>query len=710
VLGGLVSSAAAVAAGPGLVARAAAPGLRHGKIVLQFRAWGYGSGALGTEQELDTFLYKYTAPWRATHPGVDIQIVPNTGGPGQVIADILAGTAPDVFHSWHPGTIFAGNYTLNLTPYVQQYNADLSVFNQAQLSRFQLPDGLHALPYYLGTLALAVNEGYLDQKGLSYPKPGWTWQDLEKLARAATTPSSDPSKAIYGTGFGLAGWDGPTGYLPPPAVLEGFGGAYVDPKNPARCYLDSPGSVQATEWVYSLVRARELGGGNNFPSSVIVSADSFFLPQAATGWRSFKWRYYDMPAFPTGPATSATSDLLAINAYTKYPDLAWDLAHWVAFEKTWQRSMIKLFLLSPALKELWEEWVRYVPIIAPPLADKNIQAFATLATGNRAFPKQGFAYVDEQANAIISNWAAKIWNNQVSVAEGLAEMTRQVNALEAAGKTLVANQNSVLRQIEAVKPSPTAQYAPPPVQGLGVPPSNGAPYVVASRGVYTLLGDGWDIYETSDNCVFACMPTTASEGTWICRVVAFTNLTCQSGGKPTMSVWAKAGLMARADLSDDAAMASPHVTGANQIEWEVRPIAGITPSSDAGLAPLVNGKPVTLMKPLSAPQANYLIAPVWLKLTRYGTQWTPYASMDGVHWTQLAPPASAEMGGAWVGIFCTAHNGDFGNQGYVRVVIDQLNFTPTRFVQLGDTGVPPAAGPVPKDWATMPAAGLAPSK
>jgi hypothetical protein len=58
------------------------------------------------------------------------------------------------------------------------------------------------------------------------------------------------------------------------------------------------------------------------------------------------------------------------------------------------------------------------------------------------------------------------------------------------------------------------------------------------------------------------------------------------------------------------------------------------------------------------------------------------------------------MGGCWVGIFASAHNGSFGDKGYIRGVVDKVSFTPTVLAQIGQKGIPPAAGPVPSNWAT----------
>jgi len=51
-------------------------------------------------------------------------------------------------------------------------------------------------------------------------------------------------------------------------------------------------------------------------------------------------------------ASGATEDMTVMNPATKYPDLAWDLMYWLAFKPQWQRSMMQLYLLSPALTAL----------------------------------------------------------------------------------------------------------------------------------------------------------------------------------------------------------------------------------------------------------------------------------------------------------------------------------------------------------------------
>ena len=333
----LLGGAAGLAGCAGAAGKAA-PTVQKPKIILGMRAWGVGSGATGSPATINSLLYQKTEPWRAKHPGVDIQIIDNNGGPQAVITSIIAGTGPDIYHSWHPGTMFAdGGYAADLRPYIKQYNADLSVFNKAQMDQFILSDGsIRALPYYLGTQTMAVCEGMLDVLGLAYPLPDWSYQDYATLAAAVakggTYKTGSTNQPVYGGNYGLGGIGSPTGYLPPDCVLQGFGGSYVDPSNQAKSNLASEASIQAVTWAYGLGKAKMIAGPTssaNFGTTLAMDwAPSYFLPQAATGWRSLKWRYYSMPSFPVGGAVStATSDLWALNPQSKQVDLAWDLLY-----------------------------------------------------------------------------------------------------------------------------------------------------------------------------------------------------------------------------------------------------------------------------------------------------------------------------------------------------------------------------------------------
>ncbi len=693
----VVAGGGALAGCAGLGGLGARPSTQKTKILLTLRAWGYGSTFLSsaTESTVDELVHEYTAPWRQKHPGVDVKILPNVGGPQAMVSALLGGTAPDIYHSWHPDAMFASpGFTTDLTKYLADAHANLGVFNAAQMRVFQQPDGIRGLPAYLGIVTLASNNSIIDAAGLERPAPGWSHQDYATLCQKI---SQTGGGNIVGGAFGLGNVGSPTGYLPPNCVLEGFGGSYVDPKDGAVCTLDSPQVQEAMNWIYPLARTFAIaspakGGSLHQGTLGMALASTWDMIYYATTWVGFQWFFCDMPSFPAtqAPVTSATSDFYALNPRSKYLDLAWDLLYWMSFDPYWQRGMMKVFLLSPSLVSLWDEWVTKVQTYAPPLADKNLATFARLAQGGHAYPQQFLRYQADVAYQYMNQWGAEIWNQTVSIPEGLQEMTHQVNGLQKTGAA---------EEAAAASPHPAGQYATPSRAGAGDPPTDGTPYVAvdATSGTVTLLGTGWDIYGTQDACVFYCKPSVHEQGSWICRVDAVSNISC-----PALSIWAKVGLMARGDLSDDAPMVALHVTGSNGIEWETRQMAGLGPTSASGLLP--TGLKGALMQPVSSQAANFLTQPIWLRMDRDRYTWTAKASLDGQTWTTLGAPEVVQMDGCWIGVMATAHNGDFQDKGYIRATMDKLNFTPTTKVQLGIQGTAPAAGPVPANWATLSAA------
>lgn len=217
--------------------------------------------------------------------------------------------------------------------------------------------------------------------------------------------------------------------------------------------------------------------------------------------------------------------------------------------------------------------------------------------------------------------------------------------------------------------------------GLGVPPSPGTGLLHVSDGAYTLTCAGWDIWNESDNCAFAAIPFTGTEGAFTCRVTAVTNVSC-----PYLSPWAKFGLMARGDLSDNAADVTIEGSGANGVATQMRFAANLAPAAQGAFGATTSGgflgaSGLTLDN--TKPAKNYIKQPFWLQLRRRGLTWSFYTSLDGQKWVEAGQPYTPEMGGCWVGIFADSGNFQFNGKGAIAVTFDHLSFTPTTVVQVG---------------------------
>lgn len=207
--------------------------------------------------------------------------------------------------------------------------------------------------------------------------------------------------------------------------------------------------------------------------------------------------------------------------------------------------------------------------------------------------------------------------------------------------------------------------------------------VSVKAGAYMVTGSGSGLTGTSDGGTFTASPFQTSQGTFSCRVTAITAVKAKS-----IPDQAKVCLMARSSLSSSAAYGAVEIAlngGGPGVHFQVRPVAGQEGASDQHTS---NAKQATgliggdlILTNRAAPAVNYLVKPVWLKLTRNGATYTAFTSLDGQHWAQAGNPETFEAVGVWVGFFVTSH--DTGHP--IAATFDQIQgFTPpTTNVQVG---------------------------
>ena len=145
-----------------------------------------------------------------------------------------------------------------------------------------------------------------------------------------------------------------------------------------------------------------------------------------------------------------------------------------------------------------------------------------------------------------------------------------------------------------------------------------------ANGVFTLAGSGDDIWNSAD--AFRYTYTSFSgDGTISCRVTSVGNT----------NSWAKAGLMFRDGTAANAVFADVVVTPGNGVSFQWRSSTG----GGCGFA-----------------QVGGITAPVWLRLTRVGDQFSAYYSTDNATWTQIGSSQTVTMTSALAGLAVTSHN------------------------------------------------------
>ena len=451
--GVLAAGATLAACGPsaaGSSSAAAASTTRSiaAKYKILWRPWyNFNEATTSTGHAL---LMKGIEPWLAKNKGVEVTIT-YMGYQQATVAAILAGTGPDIFADWVIPLYTSANLLLDISKYVRQDNVNLSIFPQRDLQSFQSNGGLWALPSYLHLEAPAVNLGVLDSLGLSYPQPGWTYQQWTTLMRAATKKSTNPKQRRQGGQFYWSGYDS-WGNDPAPHYLAGFGGEYVDPSDNTRCYLDNPGSQAALEWVYGLLAEGVCGtGGLNFQTGqqVVGRMDTAGgLIYAAQQYGGVKWQMYDEFVWPKAQLAYAASDFYGINAATKNPDIVWGFMKYLTVDTQWQKWMVHLALNGPNQKSLYPYWETTVKQTAQPLKNIDLAVFTRMMQNNEPYFGLLFKYADQTAGQTIGAATRPALSNPQLVPQVCRQATNQVNAVESAG----ASETKVVSQLTKVFP------------------------------------------------------------------------------------------------------------------------------------------------------------------------------------------------------------------------------------------------------------------
>jgi ABC-type glycerol-3-phosphate transport system substrate-binding protein len=664
--------------------RAAAPSPTAGGITLTVSLDVYALQQYGTAAERSALYNNALEGFLAAHRGIEVHVVPFLPTAANQTA-IIAGTAPDVFPDCCAYASYVdGGLLYPLDAYLKRDNVDLGVFSPRMVQWLRLPFGTFALSRASDAGAYAINLQVLDAAGIPHPTTDWSYSEFADLAAAVTQTSNDGKQKRWGFACINGG----------PAVLTeffgGFGAHAVDAERSGQTW-STPAGVAAGEFWFDRFQYPGIGTSGFFTdgTAVIQNLDMNSLLHLYLGWRTAgisRWSLYPPPIYPQGRSTFLAGNFWGMSGTTRQPDAAWELMKWLAIEPAWQRFLTRTFLWPPAVNSLLADWVATVESVVPDLKGRGLSAFTAAAEHGwahlRVVDDNTVIYDSAQANQIDFDLWTQLSARTLSVTEAFHQADQRVNALEASAVSAQAKQLATEAAI-AQAAARGGPFSAPAVTGLGAPPSPPARgyFSTGPGGRYTLVGDGADVNSPSANCIWAGSAQRSAQATFTCRLTMLANVNC-----PHLSQWAKVGLMACSNLSDQAAAIAIEVTGGHGIVVQAQILPGVgwqsqTPSSAMAPTGLIGPGRLTLSN--TRPATNYLLQPIWLRLVRSGLAWTAYTSFDGRSWTQAGTTVGVEMGGAWVGLFATAHNMSFGGKGLIRGQFDQVSFPVTSAYQIG---------------------------
>jgi len=202
---------------------------------------------------------------------------------------------------------------------------------------------------------------------------------------------------------------------------------------------------------------------------------------------------------------------------------------------------------------------------------------------------------------------------------------------------------SVTRAAPTPTPSPTRTptVAPPSWTNKDIGVTSPAGSGTQSSGVFTVTGSGSDIWYASDQFHFYYQGLTGDG-----QIVA------HATSVQDVNAWSKVGVMIRADLTVNSPYAFMLVTPEMGAASQHRASSG---AKAAG--PTITG----------------VMAPVWLKLTRSGNNFTTAWSLDGMTWNVVETVTVPMAQNVLIGLAVTSHSpGNLCSATFDNVAITSL--------------------------------------
>jgi len=359
-----------------------------------------------------------------------------------MIADFQAGTAPDLVDGccdFFPQWAQQG-YLIDLRPFVEA-DLDRSTvddWDPAQYRALFTADGRQfGLPKYHGALALFYNKDLFDEAKVEYPNGSWTHDDyLDAMRRLARDRNDDNRNDVWGSMLDVA-WERIQVHV------NGWGGHFVDPKNPERSWMARRESLAAMEWI----RARTWDDRvmASFVDVQNLSTRDAFIQGRLAMVEDGSWALKDVlekasfrigvAPFPTGPVrkvTLATTDGFGIYAGTKYPEAAWELLKFLV-SKEYGRAMAQAHLLQPARESLVDEWAAMVRDQYPQATrEMDLEAFAEGHRLGYSVTAEVFADMESARHLTEGAWQ-RIFTLGLDPVETMVRVSRNIDFSQPSG-------------------------------------------------------------------------------------------------------------------------------------------------------------------------------------------------------------------------------------------------------------------------------------
>ncbi len=178
------------------------------------------------------------------NPDLYLMIDPNNTDQQKVIVQAIGGVGPDVFDTFGQASLEAyvrAGVAWDITEAMTEAGIEIpKIIWPVAVPSCVYKERYYGFPCNVNANAMWFNKDIFDKAGVPYPKPGWSWDDLIRIAKQLTVKGRDGKIQQFGLYFGWTNWGDRND------LLYQFG-ARIFNDDGTRCEIGSPEAIEAMQ-------------------------------------------------------------------------------------------------------------------------------------------------------------------------------------------------------------------------------------------------------------------------------------------------------------------------------------------------------------------------------------------------------------------------------------------------------------------------------
>ncbi len=293
----------------------------------------------------------------------------------------------------------------------------LNDFYSVAIQSYKFNNQLFGLPNDVAVVVMFYNKDLFDQEGISYPKDGWTWNDMVMIGKKLTRDKN---------GDGIIDQYGISTYAWKCAIWQNGGDLVDNPERPRKSTMNSIRAKQGLQFCADLVHKYKIAppsawwqsqqGYEMFSSQVVgMSIEGHWMVPV---FKNLKFRW-DVVTLPKGRVRAGENygSCFSIPTGSKHIEATWRLIKFLAGEQG-QKLIVSSGFSTPALKSIAQSSIF---LSGQP---ENARAFLKmLEVGHSSMKAPDVLKIEN----IYWQEMDQFWLGKVSVDEATKKIDEQVN-------------------------------------------------------------------------------------------------------------------------------------------------------------------------------------------------------------------------------------------------------------------------------------------